>query len=328
MDLPTVGRYTRPMKTPQVVGLVIAAVAATAAIQEVRISRLKKGLADSPAASMEQEARGSQAAAETSGQGPVEAPLVTKRDRPPVAEPDPSEPAGDEDEPMVKTVRKMWENPAGKAMMNQGVRIAVAMMYEDFIETMDLTKEESDYFKDLLGNEMVMQQELGMKMMSASPEERMELAKDLEERRKENEEAVRKFLNNDEDFQAYTDYKDRAPERQQLEGVRAAMQSKGTTLDPDTEAKLVEAMYDARKNAGTGDFSGPDALEEMAKGNMTEVFEENWQRQDEALMKEVGGILDEDQLEAFREFRGQMKEMQMMGLKMAEKMMGGEGKEE
>ena len=34
--------------------------------------------------------------------------------------------AGGGDESLGKTVRKMWENPAGKAMMNQGVKMAVA----------------------------------------------------------------------------------------------------------------------------------------------------------------------------------------------------------
>ena len=73
----------------------------------------------------------------------------------------------EDDEALGKTVRKMWDNPAGKAMMNQGVKIAVAMMYEDFIESLELSKEETDYFKNLLGQGMADQQEIGMKMMNA-----------------------------------------------------------------------------------------------------------------------------------------------------------------
>ena len=62
----------------------------------------------------------------------------------------------------------MWDNPAGKSMMNQGVKMAVAMMYQDFVDGLNLTKEEIDYFKNLLGKEMGDQQELGMKMLGAT----------------------------------------------------------------------------------------------------------------------------------------------------------------
>lgn len=321
-------RYERGMKTPQAIGLAVIAVAATVAIEETRMARLKADLAAvAEAKPVATHASGSAAGnlepVETAG----EAPVRTKRERPEAA------PAAAEEEPgdagsMVKTVRKMWDNPAGKAMMNQGARFAVAMLYEDFIKTLALTPEEADYFKGLLGNEISAQQELGMKMMGASPEERKELASQIEAKRKENDEAIRQFLNSDEDYAAFTGYRDRAPERQQLEGLRATLHAKGITLESGTETKLVEAMYRARADSGTPDYSGPNAFAELSKNDIEATFEENWRKQDEILMKEVSGFLGENEIAAVREFRGQMKEMQMMGLRMVRKMMGGgEGKE-
>ena len=73
----------------------------------------------------------------------------------------------------------MWDNPAGKSMMNQGVKMAVGMMYQDFIDGLDLTKEEGDYFKNLLGKEIGDQQELGMKMLGATAEEQKTLAEEF-----------------------------------------------------------------------------------------------------------------------------------------------------
>lgn len=314
------------MKIPQVVGLLVVAVALTVAIEETRISRLKTELAAAaaaPAVASRPSPEPSAGVAERAS----EAPVRTKRDRPdanPAA--DPSEEA--EDDSMARTVRKMWENPAGKAMMNQGAKFAVAMMYEDFIKTLNLSPEESEYLKGLLGAEISAQQELGMKMMGASPEDRMKLAEELKAKSAESDEAIRKFLNNDDDYQAFASYKARAPERQQLEALRAVMQSKGANLDAETEAKLVDAMYVARTNSGTPDYSGPNAFAELSKGDIQETFEENWRKQDELLMKEVSGFLDEDQTEAVREFRVQMKEMQKMGLEMVEKMMGGDKADE
>ncbi|MCB1133768.1 MAG: hypothetical protein KDN05_21795, partial [Verrucomicrobiae bacterium] len=249
------------------------------------------------------------------------------RERPdPVPAEEPKE-EGDDDS-MARTVRKMWENPAGKAMMNQGAKFAVAMLYDDFIKTLNLTTEEADYFKQLLGAEISAQQELGMKMMGASPEDRAKLAEELKAKGEENDEAIRKFLNDEEDYQAFSDYKARAPERQQLEGLRATMQAKGIAMEPETETKLVEAMFMARTESDAPDYSGPNAFAELAKGDVEATFEENWAKQDERLMKEVSGFLDPAGVEAVREFRGQMKEMQMMSLKMVRKMMGGKDETE
>lgn len=49
-------------------------------------------------------------------------------------------------------------------------------------------------------------------------------------------------------------------------------------------------------------------------------FEESWASQLEMLRNEVG-FLNEPQKEAFFEYQEQMKEFQMMGLKMTEQMM-------
>ena len=218
------------MKTPSVVGLVVAAVLLTIAIEETRISRLRNEK-QKPAPAMAdtgENLRSSDSVSETADNGPVR--TKTRAELKPAAAETNREAA---DEPILRTVRKMWDNPAGKSMMNQGLKIAVAMMYEDFIEDLNLTKEEADYFKTLLGKEMADQQELGMKMMGASDEERKELVAEIEQRKTANDEDIRKFLNNDADYQRYRDHKDRLPERQQLDGIRSAMAGKDAPLDAD-----------------------------------------------------------------------------------------------
>jgi hypothetical protein len=309
-------------------GLVAVAIAITVAIEESRIAGLRDRLdkssavAATPAGSPAKEALASTASATTPA-----TPLPTKSsDRPvkPAATPEGEE--GDEE--LGKTVRKMWDNPAGKAMMNQGVKIAVAMMYEDFIESLELSKEEKDYFKNLLGQGMADQQEIGMKMMNATPDERTALTKELEERKKANEDAIKAFLNSEDDSKRFADYQNRLPERQQLEGIRATFGAKNATLDADTETRLVEAMYQARTNSKGADFTGPDAWSKMADGGLVKNFEQNWEAQEQTLMKEADAILDDSQLAAFKDYRQQMKEMQLMSMKMAEKMMSGEEEEE
>ena len=205
--------------------------------------------------------------------------------------------------------------------------MAVAMMYQDFIDELDLTKEEGDYFKNLLGKEISDQQELGMKMLEATKEERTALVEELEKRAGESEAEIKKFLNSEEDIKAFTDYKNHLPERQQLDGIRTAMSAGGVALDSETETKLVDAMYRSRTEANVPDLSGPKGMEELAKGNIMETFEKSWEVQQQALQAETSKILNESQQKAFQDYQKQAKEMQLMGLKMAEQMMGGKKEE-
>lgn len=308
------------MKTPYAIGLVAASVLITIAIEETRIASLRSDLKPGENSTSARAAAAPAVAAKTTEET---APPVKTKNRP---EAKPAVPA-DQPEPDVesfaKTARKMWDNPAGKSMMNQGVKMAVAMMYEDFIGGLDLGKEETDYFKSLLGKEMADQQELGMKMLGASAEERKTLAEELTKRAAAANEDIKKFLNNDEDYRKYTEYKDRLPEHQQIDGIRSAMSAKGAPLDAETEARLVDAMYQARTQAKVPDLKGPEAIDQLTNGNLTGTFEKSWAAQQEKLNVDAGKILNETQMAAFQDYQKQMKDMQLMGLKMAEKMMPG-----
>jgi hypothetical protein len=306
------------MKTPYAIGLMAAAVLITVAIEESRISELRRSLKSAETAVTAKTVVSAPSVAE-------EAPAVPTRSksRPEAVAPPAFKEAEAADESFAKTARKMWDNPAGKSMMNQGAKMAVGMLYQDFIDGLNLTKEEGDYFKNLLGKEIGDQQELGMKMLGATEEERKSLAEELKKRASESEAEIKKFLNSEEDIQAFTDYKNHLPERQQLDGIRTAMSTQGVPLDTETETKLVDAMYRARTEAKVPDLSGASGMEEMAKGNIVETFEKSWDVQQQALRAETSKILNETQMAAFQDYQKQAKEMQLMGLKMAEQMMGG-----
>ena len=309
----------RIMRTPYALGLVAAAVIITVAIEESRIYSLRIAVKTKE----KTQAPGVVAAASTKSAEEIVSPVKTKNR----TEAAPSQAADAPDESFAKTARKMWDNPAGKSMMSQGAKMAVAMMYEDFVTGLHLGKEESDYFKNLLGKEIGDQQELGMKMLGATPEEQKSLAEELKKRGTDTEAEIKKFLNNDEDFKSYTDYKNHLPEHQQLDGIRTAMTTKGVPLDAETETKLVDAMYRARTESKAPDLSGPNAMDEMMKGNIVETFEKSWEVQQQALQTETSKILNAAQMTAFQDYQKQAKEMQLMGLKMAEQMMSGKKKE-
>ncbi len=314
------------MKAPYVAGLVVLAVAITLAVEETRIASLRARLsaAESGDAAAAHATKTPETQASVAGADDAGASRPTKvQERPAGADKAPEEEtdAGS----FQKSVRKMWENPAGKAMLNQGAKVAVAMMYGDFLDSLDLSGEEAEYFRDLLGREIADQQEIGIKIMSATPEERMELVEELERRKTENEEAVRAFLNDDEDHKRFLDYKERLPERQQLDGLRTAMAGREAAMDGETEARLVNAMHRARTQSGARDLSGAEGMEALVGGNMAGDFEKSWAAQQNMLRLEVGEFLSAEQQEAFFEHQEQMKEFSLMGIRMAEKMMAPAG---
>ena len=69
-------------------------------------------------------------------------------------------------------------------------------------------------------------------------------------------------------------------------------------------------------------------MNEFAKGNIVKTFEKSWEIQQEALRDETAKILSADQTTAFQDYQKQAKEMQLMGLKMAEQMMPGKKRED
>jgi hypothetical protein len=166
------------------------------------------------------------------------------------------------------------------------------------------------------------QQQIGMKMMSAKDEAaRKALIEEMEQVKEDSKAAVAEFLNNEEDMEIFEAFEDRLPERQQLEGLRAAMDAAEAPLTSEQEGQVVEAMYEARTSMDDmTNWQGPEAMDVLASGNAEGKFEEEWGTSAATVAAKVDGILDRRQMEAFRGYQEQMKEMQLMGIRMAEQM--------
>lgn len=252
--------------------------------------------------------------------GPESGPARTKS-RAELNPDSPETPEAADEEPPATSGRKMWDQPADDAEIHQAVQTVVKLLYTDLIKGLNLNEEEAGFFKTLLGKGYTKTQELGFKMREASEEERQALVEEMTRSEEANDKAIREFLNNDEDFQRYTDYKDRLPERQQIGRIRATMSSSKVPLDDETADRLMEAMHRVRKDSSGPDFYGPDAIEEVAKGGYEESFMASWEASQEALRPMVSNILNPEQLEAFQEYQKQMRDMKLKGLKTIEKAM-------
>jgi hypothetical protein len=301
------------MKNTSAFALAAVAVALTLGVEEYRISGLQKQVPSE--VTVHAKITGATSPTTTNIGPEAHGPTKVLAERPAPKK------DSDDDESFNKSIRKMWDNPAGKSMMNQGAKVAVTMMYQDYIDTLNLSKEEADYFKNILTDEIASQQALGMKALGADKEEMAKIGTEITDAQKKTQEDIKKFLNSDEDYKKFNDYKERLPEHQQIDSIRSAFSSAGSPLDKDSEAKLVEAMHEARTTSDVPNLSGGDAMKSLADGNLVENYEKGWEKQQAVLQQKAATFLNPAQLTALQDQQKQMKDMQVMGLKMAEKMM-------
>jgi hypothetical protein len=229
---------------------------------------------------------------------------------------------------MQKSLRKMAENPAGRAMMNQGVRAMAGVWYAALIKDLGLNDSERDYFLDLIGGGFSRQQELGMKLMGAKDDaERAAIQQEITAAEQAQKDAVKEFLNDDEDHQRFLAYQERLPEYQQLDALRAVMKEADAPLTAEQEAKVVDAMFTARTTTPNNAQwqGGPQGLAALAGEDVEQRFEEYWTTASQHTAAEVDKVLDGPQLDAFRRYQDQVKEMQLLGLKMASQMFRQQG---
>lgn len=128
------------MNASHAIALIAVSVLIVVAVEESRIATLRNALTAvenspelrKPAANSES------SASRTTGEEP--APPPRTKSRPEMKPETAPKAAATPDESFAKAVRKMWDNPAGKSMMSQGVKMAVAMMYQDFIDGLELPR--------------------------------------------------------------------------------------------------------------------------------------------------------------------------------------------
>ncbi|MBB5351684.1 hypothetical protein HNR46_001923 [Haloferula luteola] len=288
------------------------------AIEEARMEGLKKHLAEhsqvsSPVASSHSSSLppGTPSDEEAPPKSALRDPKTPDDDRPPVdlARSD-----------MGKTLRKMSENEIGRSMMAQGVKAMAAQWYADLIKDFGLNADEADYFLNLKAQSAAEQQQIGMKLMGANEEERQALMEEIEQSQKDNEEAIQSFLNDDQDFASYQHYEKRLAEHQQLDTLRQSMAGTQSPLRPEQEDALVEAMYEARTQHQSVDWNGTEGFAALEAADARERFEKDWDTQNAAVLQQASEVLDDPQMKTFRTYREQMKEMQLMGIEMAQKM--------
>ncbi len=208
-------------------------------------------------------------------------------------------------------------------MVAEEHKLRAKRIYGDFIVSLGLNGEEEEYFLGLVAAGVGEEDTIGMKLLTAgSPEDRGRILDEMEDDQEKRRRAVEEFLNNDEDFAQYELYEDRKEIYEQMPGLRAAMQEKGSPMTGAQEEELVEAIHEASvQSRFRAEWDGRGAFEQFERPGASRRFEENWDEMQRLLHEDAGTIFETpEQQEVFREHQNQVGNMALMGIKFVEGM--------
>ena len=229
---------------------------------------------------------------------------------------------------MMKSMAKMMDNPTMNKVMEASQRGAVGALYSDLMEYLDLNREETEYFMDLLMFRQMKNVELGMKMMSGelSNEEKKVLTEGIEEAGEIVKEGMETFLNNPEDFAEWEFYEKTMGERMMLSQVDQKLSAADATLSDEAYRELLGMMHEEKKNfqftSNLHDDKNMDLSTERFSTENLQNFANDIERLNGTISQRAQGMLTPEQFSAFSESLKATTEMQQAQLEMAKQMFG------
>ncbi len=235
--------------------------------------------------------------------------------------PEPSD-AGTQPKKPGNAFREMMKAPGMKDVIAQQQRSQLGIQYGGLMDQFDMNDEERAHFEKLLLKKQMDQMELGLKMMEegVTPEDRKRLAAELQHSQKETDEAIRQFLNDDDDWKTYQDWEEAKPERTQLQMFgKALFDSSDQPLSTEQESLLIQAMTRARKAPSPPGEARMPSSNSFDGVNAEDVgrLMASQRAKNELVLQEATRFMSPEQIETLKQFQEQQLSMTEAGLKMS-----------
>lgn len=232
---------------------------------------------------------------------------------------------GEEGKSMADSLAKMMSDPKMRDAMKSQASMGIDIVYRDLFDLLNLPEPKRSQFEKLIREKATAGMEIGFSMMGSkkTPEEMKEISSKLAAQTKEMDDKIKDLIG-EEDFNKVKRYEDSTNERMQIKTFSTMLASKNLEMDEATESKLMDAMYDERKNFPfASNFSNQQNTDMMrfTPENMTR-FGEEYGQLSQSVVKRAEGILSAPQLELFRQSQEQTATMTKMHIEMAGKMFG------
>jgi len=220
---------------------------------------------------------------------------------------------------------EMMESPEMRDTMRLQLETTlINPVFGNLFKELGLSVEDSEVFRNLLSDRLMVGVSSGMKMMSSNKEEREALKDQIKQGEEEIDSMINDLLGK-EGFEKYEGYKDTRGERMALNQFNQQLGLSGIGLTPEQNDKLVSAMYDerleAQKNPGYFDAEKADPGDFNDEAVQKSLSQQ--ERINKGTLERAKIILKADQYEKFDLFLINLQRQREMQLKMAQQMFGG-----
>lgn len=225
-------------------------------------------------------------------------------------------------------MREMLKNPAMRDLLSQQQAVQIEIGYARLFEHLQLNDEEKANFKMLLTERAKIEADLGLKLLDAglTPQQRQQFLADAEKNKTAFDETIRKFLNDDKDWNSFQSYEAVRPERTQYETMgRSAFNASGEPLSVQQEDQLIQLLAQVRQSpppeqaALLKSMTNPS---QMNEANL-QTFLEYQRAANTRAQQQAAAFLSPVQLRAFQNYQNQMLEMTTSGWRMGGMITGG-----
>jgi hypothetical protein len=205
-------------------------------------------------------------------------------------------------------LRQVLKDPTMRELLSKQQAMQIETSYAGLIEYLNLNDQEKAHFKNLLTQRAQMEADLALRLLDGkvTAAERQTIVAEVEKGRTAYNETIRKFLNNENDWNAFQSWENTKPERTHYETIgRTLFNSTGDPLNQQQEQQLIQAMSQSRQSPTT------QQMELMRKiQNPSELNESNikamldYQRAaNEQTLQKAASFLNENQLKALKSYQ-------------------------
>lgn len=219
----------------------------------------------------------------------------------------------------------MAQNPTMNKAMVASQRGVIGVMYEDFIDYLNLSTEEADYFIDLI---MYRQMKL-LNLMTAgdiSADERAELNQELLSADERFKDGMENFLNSSEDSSEFLYYEKTVGERMMLSQVDQTLSGTQASLSDEAYKSVLAMMY-TEKNKFVSDAlldpTNVDSKPERYTEDKLKTYANETKQLNREILKQAKQMLTEEQYVVFAASLKSITDIQSMQLRQVARLVGG-----
>ena len=228
-------------------------------------------------------------------------------------------------EPAAPDIAKMLRDPAMRDTLRAQSEAFLDFEYRDLFEHMGLDDKKRDAVMAILKDRAARQTDLGLKATDAkaTDAERSAASRDYTKFSVEAGAQLKELLG--DGYSQFERFENSQPEREHLRTLTSLLKDKNLTLDEATESKLMDAMYDTRREFKfERDLTNTTSM--LPTDLSTETID-HFLQQNEELQRQVQSkakaILSEEQFAVFLKSQESQQQMTQLNIQMLRQMTGG-----